>query len=251
MDKFSLIGKTILVTGASSGIGRAIAVACAEAGASVVLNGRNEKRLQETLSELRSRTDVLDAAHLVIPADLTIAEQRSALTEQVPVLDGVVHCAGIGSRVLCKMLEEQDVSRVMQANFEAPVLLQAELLREKKIAKEASIVFIASAAATMPSVGNAIYSASKAAIIAYAKCLAQELANRKIRVNCISPAMVWTGLALVGATEEQLHEAEQNYPLKRYAQPEDIAPMAVYLLSDAASWVTGSNMELTGGTQTL
>lgn len=244
-NSFSLQGKTILVTGASSGIGRAIAIACAEAGASLVLNGRNVARLNETLSQLSGD------GHIVVPADLTIAEQRSALAEQVPVLDGVVHCAGIGSRVLCKMLEEQDVSRVMQANFEAPVLLQAELLREKKIAKDASIVFIASAAATMPSVGNAIYSASKAATIAYAKCLAQELANRKIRVNCISPAMVWTDLALVGATVEQLHEAEQNYPLKRYAQPEDITGAAIYLLSDASSWVTGSNMELTGGTQTL
>lgn len=244
-NSFSLQGKTILVTGASSGIGRAIAIACAETGASLVLNGRNVARLNETLSQLSGD------GHIVVPADLTIAEQRSALAEQVPVLDGVVHCAGIGSRVLCKMLEEQDVNRVMQANFEAPVLLQAQLLREKKIAKEASIVFIASAAATMPSVGNAIYSASKAATIAYAKCLAQELANRKIRVNCISPAMVWTDLALVGATEEQLHEAEQNYPLKRYAQPEDITGAAIYLLSDAASWVTGSNMELTGGAQML
>lgn len=245
MDKFSLSCKTILVTGASSGIGRAIAIACAEAGASVVLNGRNVARLNETLCQMSGE------GHIVIPADLTDGKQRQALVEQVPVLDGVVHCAGIGSRVLCKMLEEQDVSHVMQANFEAPVLLQAELLREKKIAKEASIVFIASAAATMPSVGNAIYSASKAAIIAYAKCLAQELANRKIRVNCISPAMVWTDLAHVGATEEQLREAEQNYPLKRYAQPEDITGAAIYLLSDASSWVTGSNMELTGGTQTL
>ena len=245
MDKFSLSGKTILITGASSGIGRAIAISCSQQGAKVVLNGRNQQRLQATLDALEGN------GHLVIPADLTDVALRQALAEQVPVLDGVVHCAGIGSRVLCKMLEEQDVSRVMQANFEAPVLLQAELLREKKIAKEASIVFIASAAATMPSVGNAIYSASKAAIIAYAKCLAQELANRKIRVNCISPAMVWTDLALVGATEEQLREAEQNYPLKRYAQPEDITGAAIYLLSDAASWVTGSNMELTGGTQTL
>ena len=244
-NSFSLQGKTILVTGASSGIGRAIAIACAEAGAAVVLNGRNQERLQATLEALAGD------GHLVIAANLTIAEQRGALAEQVPVLDGVVHCAGIGSRVLCKMLEEQDVSRVMQANFEAPVLLQAELLREKKIAKEASIVFIASAAATMPSVGNAIYSASKAAIIAYAKCLAQELANRKIRVNCISPTMVWTDLALVGATEEQLHEAEQNYPFKRYAQPEDITGAAIYLLSNASSWVTGSNMELTGGAQML
>ena len=245
MDKFSLSGKTILVTGASSGIGRAIAIACSQQGARVILNGRNQLRLQATLEALAGD------GHEAVQADFTDAEQRSFLVDSLPQLDGVVHCAGIGSRVLCKMLEEQDVSRVMQANFEAPVLLQAELLREKKIAKEASIVFIASAAATMPSVGNAIYSASKAAIIAYAKCLAQELANRKIRVNCISPAMVWTDLALVGATEEQLREAEQNYPLKRYAQPEDITGAAIYLLSDAASWVTGSNMELTGGTQTL
>lgn len=245
MDKFSLSGKTILITGASSGIGCAIAISCSQQAAKVVLNGRNQQRLQATLDALEGN------GHLVIPADLTDVALRQALAEQVPVLDGVVHCAGIGSRVLCKMLEEQDVSRVMQANFEAPVLLQAELLREKKIAKEASIVFIASAAATMPSIGNAIYSASKAATIAYAKCLAQELANRKIRVNCISPAMVWTDLALVGATEEQLREAEQYYPLKRYAQPEDITGAAIYLLSDASSWVTGSNMELTGGTQTL
>ncbi len=245
MEKFSLNGKTILVTGASSGIGRAIAIACSQQGARVILNGRNQLRLQTTLETLSGE------GHEAVQADLTNAEQRTFLVESLPQLDGVVHCAGIGSRVLCKMLEEQDVNRVMQANFEAPVLLQAQLLREKKIAKEASIVFIASAAATMPSVGNAIYSASKAAIISYAKCLAQELANRKIRVNCISPAMVWTDLALVGATEEQLREAEQNYPLKRYAQPEDITGAAIYLLSDAAAWVTGSNIELTGGTQTL
>lgn len=246
MDKFSLNEKTILVTGASSGIGRAIAIACAEAGANVILTGRNMLRLEET------KALMCDAAkHSIISADLTDSAQRQSLVEQITTLEGVVHCAGIGSRVLCKMLEPDDVQHVMEVNFNAPVLLQAELLREKKIAKEASIVFIASAAATMPSVGNAIYSASKAATIAYAKCLAQELAARKIRVNCISPAMVWTDLALVGATEEQLREAEQAYPLKRYAQPQDIAPMAVYLLSDDAAWVTGSNMELTGGTQTL
>lgn len=246
MNRFCLDGKTVLVTGASSGIGRAIAIACAEQGADVVLTGRNRSRLEETLHMMRG-----EEKHRIIPADLTDEAQRQTMAEQAPALNGVVHCAGIGSRVLCKMLESNDVQHVMEVNFNAPVLLQAELLREKKIAKEASVVFIASAAATMPSVGNAIYSASKAALIAYAKCLAQELAARKIRVNCISPAMVWTDLALVGATEEQLREAEQAYPLKRYALPEDIAPMAVYLLSDEAAWVTGSNMELTGGTQVL
>ena len=235
------MAKTILVTGASSGIGRAIAIACASKGMTVVLNGRNVERLNETLAQLSGE------GHIIFPADLTDSTQRQALAEQMPVLNGVVHCAGIGSRVLCKMLEADDVQHVMEANFHAPVLLQAALLQEKKIAADSSIVFIASAAVTMPSVGNAIYSASKAALISYAKCLALELAPRKIRVNCISPAMVWTDLALVGATEEQLREAEQAYPLRRYAQPEDIAPMATYLLSDEASWITGSNYELTGG----
>lgn len=239
------MSKTILVTGASSGIGRAIAIACAAKGMTVVLNGRNVARLEETRAQLSGNE------HIIIPADLTDNAQRQALAEQVPVLNGVVHCAGIGSRVLCKMLEADDVQHVMEANFNAPVLLQAALLQEKKMAAGSSIVFIASAAATMPSVGNAIYSASKAALISYAKCLSLELAARKIRVNCISPAMVWTDLALVGATEEQLREAEQAYPLKRYAQPEDIAPMAVYLLGEESGWVTGSNFELTGGALTL
>lgn len=245
------MAKTVLVTGASSGIGRAIAIACAAKGMTVVLNGRNVARLEETRRQC-SEVSIQDSVeHLIIPADLTDGAQRQALAEQVPVLDGVVHCAGIGSRVLCKMLERDDVQRVMEANFNAPVLLQAALLQEKKIDAGASIVFIASAAATMPSVGNAIYSASKAALISYAKCLSLELAARKIRVNCISPAMVWTDLALVGATEEQLREAEQSYPLKRYAQPEDIAPMATYLLGEESGWVTGSNFELTGGALTL
>ena len=239
------MAKTILVTGASSGIGRAIAVACAEKGMNVILTGRNIARLEETRARMSGE------GHLILPADLTDEAQRKTLAMQVPILDGIVHCAGIGSRVLGKMLEPNDVKHVMDTNFTAPVLLQSALLQEKKIANEASIVFLASMAATMPSPANGIYSASKAALIAYAKCLALELAPRKIRVNCISPAMVWTDLALVGASEEQLREAEKAYPLKRYAQPEDIAPMAVYLLSDEAKWVTGSNMELTGGTQIL
>ena len=138
------MAKTILVTGASSGIGRAIAIACAKRGYMVVLNGRNVSRLEETRAQMSGE------GHIIIPADLTDSAQRQALAEQAPVLDGVVHCAGIGSRVLCKMLEADDVQHVMDANFNAPVLLQAALLQEKKIAAGSSIVFIASGAATMP-----------------------------------------------------------------------------------------------------
>lgn len=244
-NPFTLSGKTILVTGASAGIGRGIAIACAGMGARVILTARNVDRLQEALTMLEGE------GHTYIAADLTNEAERTALVEQLPALDGVVQCAGVGSRVPCKMLSQADLDYVMKPNAEAPMLLQAQLLSEKKVRKQASVVFIASAAATMPSAGNAVYSASKAALVAYAKCLAQELAPRQIRVNCISPTMVWTDLALVGATAEQLDEAQKQYPLKRYGQPEDIANLAIYLLSDASTWMTGSNIEITGGTQTL
>ena len=251
-NPFSLEGKTILVTGASSGIGKATAIACAEVGARVVITGRNVERLEATLLELKALDAArLGAEHLVIAADLTKAEERHALVEKVPELEGVVQCAGIGHRTLCKMIGEEDVREVMSTNMDAPILLQSELLQAKKIMKGASIVFVASAAATMPAMGNALYSASKGAILSYARCLALELAARKIRVNCISPTMVWTNLALVGATAEQLREAEQNYPLKRYGKPEDVANLAVYMLSDAARWMTGSNVEITGGASKL
>lgn len=242
-NPFSLTGKTILITGASAGIGRGIAIACAGMGAQVILTARNAIRLQETLS-------VLDGdGHSYIVADLTNIEQLTALVEQLPTLAGVVHCAGVGSRVPCKMITKDDINHVFQLNTEAPILLQAELLKKKKLQKQSSVVFIASAAATMPSMGNAIYSASKAAIIAYAKCLAMELAQRMIRVNCISPTMVWTDLITESLSEQQLQEAENNYPLKRFGTPEDIAHLSVYMLSDASSWMTGSNVEITGGSQ--
>lgn len=244
-NPFTLVGKTILVTGASAGIGRGIAVACAGVGAQVILTARNIERLQETLTQLEGE------GHTYIAADLTNEVERVALVEQLPILDGVVQCAGVGNRVPCKMLVQEDIDRVMKPNAEAPMLLQSLLLSEKKLKKQASVVFIASAAATMPVIGNAVYSASKAALVAYAKCLAQELAPRQIRVNSISPTMVWTDLALVGATVEQLQEAQLSYPLKRYGMPEDIANLVIYLLSNASVWMTGSNIEITGGSQTL
>ena len=244
-NPFSLSGKTILVTGASSGIGRGIAIACAGMGAQIILTGRNIPRLQETLATLEGE------GHSYIVADLTAPQERTALVEQLPPLHGVVHCAGVGSRVPCKMLTQEDIDHVLKPNTEAPMLLQAELLAEKKLQKGASVVIIASAAANMPVAGNAVYSASKAAMVAYAKCLAQELAPRQIRVNSISPTMVWTDLALVGASAEQLTEAEKQYPLKRYGQPQDIAHLAVYMLSDASQWMTGSDVQITGGSQVL
>ena len=240
-NPFSLIGKTILVTGASSGIGRGVSVACSNMGATVILNGRNESRLQETKAQMDGNCELLIG-------DLTNDETLNSLVRALPKLDGVVHCAGIGQRVPCKNVSVENVDEVMDVNFKAPALLMSALLQQKKINKGASIIFIASIASRTPSFGNSVYSASKGAIISYANCLALELAPRQIRVNCISPAMVWTDLILAdGIEEEQLKEDEQKYPLKRYGQPEDIANLAVYMLSDASTWMTGSNVKISGG----
>ena len=241
-NPFSLEGKTILVTGASSGIGKGVAVACAKMGATVVLNGRNRARLDATCEEIPGTNKSIAVA------DLTDMEQLSEMVASLPKLDGVVHCAGIGQRVLCKQITTGDVDDVMTANFKAPVMLQTALLNNKKINKSASIIFIASVASETPSTGNSLYSASKGALISYANCLMAELAPRGIRVNCISPAMVWTNLIFEGGlTEEELKEDELKYPLKRYGTPDDIANLAIYMLSDASSWMTGSNVKITGG----
>lgn len=241
-NPFTLEGKTILVTGASSGIGRGIAIACSKMGAAVVINGRNEQRLSETLSEMEGD------ANLSLAADLSDNTALSEMVAKLPKLDGIVHCAGIGQRALCKQLQESDLDSMMNVNFKAPVMLQTEILKQKKINKAASVVFISSIAYDSPTIGNAMYSASKGAINSYANCLALELAPRLIRVNCILPAMIWTDLIFKGGiTEEELREDEKKYPLKRYGKPEDIANLAIYLLSDASSWMSGSNIRITGG----
>ena len=241
-NPFTLEGKTILVTGASSGIGRGIAIACSKMGATVIINGRNEQRLAETMTEMQGEENIS------LAADLSDSNSLTEMVSRLPKLDGIVHCAGIGQRVLCKQLQEADLDTMMDVNFKAPVMLQTEILKQKKINKGASIVFIASIASDSPSIGNAIYSASKGAIISYANCLALELAPRKIRVNCILPAMIWTDLILKGGiTEEELKEDEKKYHLKRYGKPEDIANLSIYLLSNAAAWMTGSSIKITGG----
>lgn len=241
-NPFTLLNKTVMVTGASSGIGRAIAIVCSMMGATVILTGRNYKRLEETLSLMS------EGAHSIIPADLNVQQDIDNLVEGSPKLDGLVQCAGVGSRVLCKSITSDDLRYVFTPNVEAPILLQTAILKQKKINNHSSIVFIASRAANSPSIGNAVYSASKGAIISYTKCLALELAPRLIRVNCVCPGMVWTELILQGGiSKEDLEQAQLKYPLKRYGTPGDVAYLVIYLLSDASSWMTGSCLDLTGG----
>ena len=240
-NPFTLTGKLILVTGASSGIGKGTALACAKMGATVILNGRNTERLNEVMKLMP------EGGHRVMAADLSDRDAVKSMAVDMPKLDGIVMCAGVANRVPCKAVTQEDIDFVMRTNIEAPMLLQAELLAKKKVNKGASIVFVASRAYESPSMGNAIYSASKGAVVSYAKCLALELASRQIRVNCICPGMVWTDMITNVLSEEDLKIAEQNYPLKRFGQVDDVANLAIYLLSGASSWMTGGAIDISGG----
>lgn len=241
---YSLSGKTVLVTGASSGIGRAVAILCSKMDATVIITARNGARLQETLSLMDN-----PGRHTILQGDLILQNDVESIAEQIPTLNGICHCAGIAHTKLCKQIDNEDIDYVMNANFKAPVFLQTAILKKKKIQKGGSIVFIASLAAVAPDIGNAMYCASKGALVSYSNCLGLELSARQIRVNTIEPAMVWTDFVFKSGalTEEMLKEDEQKYPLKRYGKPEDIANLAVYLLSDASSWMTMNNIPISGG----
>ncbi|AVM55784.1 SDR family NAD(P)-dependent oxidoreductase [Capnocytophaga sp. oral taxon 864] len=242
-NPFSLENKTILVTGASSGIGKAIAIECSKMGAQVVITGRNEQRLQETYKQLEGT----QPAYIV--ADLTKKEDIETLANQIDSLNGLVNCAGLTIPKPFKFLQEEDIQEVMTVNFNAPLLLTQLLVKKKKLQKASSIIFISSISGTKVSyIGNSIYSASKGAINGICKGLALELASQQIRVNTVIPGMVETNIVSGGeVTQEQMEADKQKYPLKRYGKPEEVAYAVVYLLSDASSWVTGSNLLIDGG----
>ena len=242
-NPFSLAGKTVLVTGASSGIGRETALVCGRMGASVVITGRNRERLQDTYDQL---TASVKEQH---PADLTSLEDIENLVKALPPLDGAVLCAGNSTTLPLQFGTRDKFDDMFNVNFFAPVELLRLLYKKKVLNKGASVVLIASIGGThsfMP--GNGIYGASKAALNSVMKYAAREYASRRIRVNSICPGMVDTPLIHRGTiTEEQLAEDAKRYPLGRYGQPEDIAHGAVYLLSDASSWLTGHDLVIDGG----
>ena len=241
-NPFTLIGKTVLITGASSGIGRATAIECAKLGATCVLCGRNEQRLQETLQALEG------ANHIVLVADLLSEEGIQAIANQAPKLDGVVCNAGINMMAPIYFLKSEEINTVFQTNVVAPMNLMNALLRKKCINNQASLVFMSSMDAVNPDAGSSAYAASKAALTSFMRSCAKELALRKIRSNAIQPGLVETGMMHNGyVSEEDLEKNKQHYLLKRFAQPEEIAWSIVYLLSDASSFMTGSIITIDGG----
>jgi NAD(P)-dependent dehydrogenase (short-subunit alcohol dehydrogenase family) len=244
-DPFSLAGKRILVTGASSGLGLATALACARMGAEVIASGRDATRLGQTLECLRA---ISPRAHRLAVADLTQADQRHALVAELEQgLQGVVHSAGISRLCPVRQISAEHLQSLYAINVEAPVLLTRELLRQGRLSDESSIVFIASIAARIGVAGVAGYSATKAALIAMARCLAMEVAHRRMRVNCLAPALVETPLVQAARTTVSTFDKHlQGYPLG-IGQPDDVAHAALYLLAEASRWVTGTTLVLDGG----
>jgi NAD(P)-dependent dehydrogenase (short-subunit alcohol dehydrogenase family) len=242
-NPFSLVGKKILVTGASSGIGKAIAIESSKMGASVIITGRNEQRLKETYSLLEG------SGHDLIVADLSIKEDIDRLYKTLPVIDGLVNCAGLTKVAPFPFATRDSFEEVMNVNFFAPTELSRLLVKSKKIGKGGSIVFISSVSGVYCSaVASSIYSSSKGAVNGLVKGVALDLAPKGIRVNSVNPGMIDTDIFSGSAiTEEQLKADMRRYPLGRYGKPEEVAFAAIYLLSDAASWITGSNLLIDGG----
>ncbi len=243
MNPFSLSGKNILITGASSGIGAQTAISCSNQGATLILTARNESKLEKTLSQLTGDN------HKIVVADLTVKEDVVTLTEQVGELDGVVHSSGIVRPFPVKFIEEQHIQEMFSINYNAPVQLMTKLFRTKKINKEASIVFMSSISSNFSHKGGALYSGSKAAINSYSKTIALEFAQQRIRSNVISAAMVKTAIfdeAEGVIYKEMMDEHGKDYPLG-FGEPEDVANAIVFLLSDASKWITGTEIIMDGG----
>jgi len=243
-NPFSLLGKVVLVTGASSGIGEQTAISCSKMGATMIIAGRSQENLDATLSRMEGQ------GHRAIAGDLTVAEDLRRLADAVGEVDGVVHCAGVRGLSPIRMVSEKFMREVFAINYDAPILLTQRLLFRNLIRARGAIVFLSSTAAHLGVHGVGIYSATKAALRATTRCLALEQAKRGIRVNCLSPDLVETRLLRVdpqvAGPNEWLEEQRKRHPLG-LGEPEDVANAIVYLLSDASRWMTGQTIVMDGG----
>lgn len=244
-NPYSLEGKIVLVTGAGSGIGRATSIECSKLGATMVLVDINPVTVQDTLGMLANQ----ELDHKFFVCDLTNDNSLDELVSNVPVLTGLVNNAGINKLLPPKFINREDVDKIFSINTFAPIFLTQKLLRKKKIASGASIVFTSALAGVFSvSPANSMYSASKGAINGFMKNLALDLADKKIRCNSVNPGMIETDILRQGAVSaDEIEENKKKFPLGRWGKPVEIARGIIYLLSDASSWTTGSTLVIDGG----
>jgi len=243
MSPFGLDKKSILITGASSGIGAQTAIECAKSGAQVIITGRNEERLAGVLSQLEGE------GHQMFAGDLTDEHVREDLVQCISELDGVVYSSGVNILRPLKFIKQKDLDSVVKINLEAPLLLSTLLLKKKKINDGGSLAFVSSISGIVGAPGNLPYAVSKSGLLGAVRVMALELAQQRIRSNCISPGIVRTPLVdevEASISKEKMAEREALHPLG-FGKVEDVAYSLVYLLSDASRWVTGSNLVIDGG----
>lgn len=244
MNPFSLIDKRVLVTGASGGLGSAIAISASKLGAKLIITGRNRERLSEVYRSLDGE------GHRMVIADLSTKEGREELVKELPTLHGVVYSTGISQIKPVRFLEQDDIDLNFSAGFNAPVLVTAMLLAKKRlITNESSLLYISSISIKYPFVGGSMYIAVKAALEGFTRALALELGPKKIRVNCIAPAFVKGPMldqTQAATNEETIKQIETRQPLG-LGDPTDVANTAIFYLSDASRWVSGTSLILGGG----
>lgn len=235
--------KIVLITGASSGIGKVTAIECSKMGAKLIITGRSGERLNETFHALEGE------GHKQIVCDLTNTALLETLVKDLPQIDGCVNNAGVGGKLPIAFIKKDSLQSILDINTIVPVLLTQLLVKNKKLKKGSSMVLTSSISGVYSvDIGNTMYSITKSAIDGFMKNSAVELAQKGIRVNSVNPGMVDTPINNIDSfTEEQKLKDIENYPLKRYGKPEDIAYGIIYLLSDASSWVTGTSLKIDGG----
>lgn len=243
-NPFTIENKTILVLGASSGIGRATAITCAKMGAIVIAVGRDYLRLQDTLNAM----DQPEKHHAFI-LDLLDDTTWNTMLSALPMIDGVACCAGVANMNPFTFISREEIDKVFNTNCFGPILLVQKLIKNKKINKGGSIVFVASVdGPKVVHAGNSVYSSSKSALVGMARNMAIDLAGKKIRTNCVLPGTTDTPMIrTANVTEDMLNETAKLFPLKRFANPEDVANAIIYLLSDGSSYITGSEIVVDGG----
>jgi len=248
-NPFSLTGKLILITGASSGIGRQCAITCSQMGANVAIFGRDHDRLKETLG-LMEDTD----KHFVCVVDLLeydkVAEIVNEVVKQKGSIDGLINCAGISTTLPLNAVSPQKMELFYQTNVIGSINLTKHVVKTAHFSESGgSLIFISSVMGVAGEKGKTLYSMTKGSLIAAARSMAIELAPRRIRVNTISPGVVESPMsksAVYSKDEESFRRIISLHPLG-LGVPEDVANACIYLLSDASRWVTGTNLIVDGG----
>lgn len=239
----SLVGNRILITGASSGIGRQIAIDLSAYGASLVLVGRDQCKLQETL-DLCYQNNTIE----LFAKDLTDSDFIEEFSSNIPhSFDGVVYNAGRVKVNPVAFINKGEIDDFFDVNTKSSMLITQYLLRRKKIQTGGSLVFISSIATKKPTLGNAVYNASKGAVNSFAHSLALEVASKKIRVNTILPGFIETNILGRERSDEEIIKHLEEYPLGRFGQVQDVSHLVCFLLSDASSWITGAQIPIDGG----